>query len=94
LDQIDKAAGQVYNVGGGPDNTLSVWTELGPMLERLVGHSIPVDHGDWRPGDQRIFVADIRKAHKELGWQPGVGKVEGVQKLYQWVIANRSLFTN
>jgi CDP-paratose 2-epimerase len=94
LDQIDKAAGQVYNVGGGPENTLSVWTELGPMLERLVGHSIPVAHGDWRPGDQRIFVADIRKAYKELGWQPRVGKAEGVQKLYQWLIANRSLFTN
>lgn len=92
VEHIDVAAGQVYNVGGGPQNTLAVWHELGPMLERLVGHKIAVTYGDWRPGDQRIFVADIRKAGRELGWRPRVSKTEGVRRLYEWVVANRSLF--
>jgi len=92
VSQIEVAAGQVYNAGGGSQNTLSVWTELGPMLEELLGHPIPVGRGDWRPGDQRIFVADTRKAQQELGWQPCVSKEEGVRRLYQWVAANRSLF--
>ena len=70
IEQIDVAAGQVYNVGGGPGNTLAVWQELGPMLTRLMGDEIPVAHDDWRPGDQHIFVADIRKAERELGWRP------------------------
>ena len=92
VNRIEVAAGQVYNVGGGPENTLAVWRELGPMLEALLGRKIDVGHGDWRPGDQRIFVADIRKAARELSWQPKVSKQEGVRRLYGWVVANRALF--
>jgi CDP-paratose 2-epimerase len=92
VDHIESAAGQVYNVGGGPENTLSVWRELGPMLEALLGRKIPVSRDDWRPGDQRIFLSDIRKARRELGWRPRVGKEEGVHRLYEWVVTNQSLF--
>jgi CDP-paratose 2-epimerase len=92
IERIDVAAGQVYNVGGGPENTLSVWQELGPMLARLTGREIGVAWDDWRPGDQRIFVADIRRAEQELGWRPQTGKEEGIERLYEWVAANRALF--
>lgn len=92
VSQRDTAAGQVYNVGGGAENTLAVWAGLGPMLEELVGHEIEVEYTDWRPGDQRIFVADIGKAQRELGWAPQVDKEEGVRRLYEWVVAHRSLF--
>ena len=92
IERIDVAAGQVYNVGGGPENTLAVWQELGPILQRLIGHEIPVAHDDWRPGDQQIFVADIRKAERELGWRPSTSREDGVRRLYNWVVENRSLF--
>ena len=92
IERIDVAAGQVYNVGGGPANTLSVWSELGPMLQALLGRTISVGYDDWRPGDQRIFVANIEKAWRELGWQPKVSKQEGVRRLVDWVLANRALF--
>ncbi|MBN1659274.1 MAG: SDR family NAD(P)-dependent oxidoreductase [Anaerolineae bacterium] len=92
IDQIDVAAGQVYNVGGGPENTLAVWTELEPMLQALTGREIPVAWDHWRPGDQRIFVANVDKAARELGWRPQVGKEEGVRRLYEWVVAHRDLF--
>lgn len=90
--RIDVSAGQVYNVGGGPDNTLAVWSELGPMLEALIGHKLDISWSDWRPGDQRIFVADIRKAAKDLGWRPRTSKGEGVRRLYEWVVTHRELF--
>jgi CDP-paratose 2-epimerase len=93
IDHIDVAAGQVYNVGGGAVHTMSVWAEFGPLLERLMGHSIPVSRADWRPGDQRVYVSDIRRAEHELGWRPRVGVDEGVQRLYDWVVANQHLFT-
>lgn len=86
-------AGEIYNVGGGPAHTMSIWEEFRPLLERLVGRSIPVSYADWRPGDQRIYVSDIRKAEEELGWRPRVGVEEGVERLYEWVAANRELFT-
>jgi len=92
IDRIDVAAGQVYNVGGGPENVLAVWSDLGPMLEALLGRKIPVAWDDWRPGDQRIFVAGIGKAQRELGWRPQVSRAEGVRRLYEWVSANLSLF--
>ena len=89
---IDQVAGQIYNVGGGAANQLSVWREFGPLLERLIGRKIPVSWCNWRPGDQRIFVADIRKAAEHLGWQPKVSVEEGITRLYRWVVENQALF--
>jgi CDP-paratose 2-epimerase len=92
VDRIDVAAGQVYNVGGGPGFTMSVWAEFGPLLQRLLGRPIEVSHSDWRPGDQRIYVSDIRKAERDLGWHPRVNVEEGIRRLYDWVTHNRELF--
>jgi CDP-paratose 2-epimerase len=92
VTRIDHAAGRVYNVGGGPEKTLSIWQEFGPLLEELLGRELPVQQGDWRPGDQRIYVSDIRKAERELEWSPQVGVHEGVRRLYEWVAAHRELF--
>jgi CDP-paratose 2-epimerase len=92
LAKIDTLGGQVYNLGGGPQNTMSIWSEFGPLLEKLLGKPIPVLRGDWRPGDQKVFVADIRKAGRELGWRPKVGVEEGVERLFKWVKENQDLF--
>ncbi len=92
VDRIDDVAGEVYNIGGGPEQTLSVWREFGPLLESLVGREIPVRRGEWRPGDQRIYVSDVRKARRELDWSPRVEVEEGVRRLYEWVLAHRELF--
>jgi len=94
VEKIDSAAGRVYNLGGGPSNTLAIWSEFGPMLEELVGHPIPIGRGDWRPGDQRVFVADVRKAERELGWKPQIGVEEGIRKLFEWVRDNKNLFSH
>ncbi len=92
LEHIENAAGKVFNVGGGPDKTLAIWTEFEPILENLLGHKLEVGRSTWRPGDQKIFVSDIRKAGRELGWSPKVGVQEGIVRLYDWVQANRSIF--
>lgn len=92
IEQIDRAAGEVFNIGGGPDNMLSVWSEFGPMLEALRGEPIPVTYGDWRPGDQKIYVSDIRKAEDMLSWKPRTVVETGVEALYRWVGENQSLF--
>jgi CDP-paratose 2-epimerase len=92
IAKIDQVAGQVFNVGGGAGNTLTIWTEAGPLLEKLLGRPLSIGQGDWRPGDQRICVMDIRKAQSLLGWSPKTSAVDGVAKLYQWVVANRHLF--
>ena len=92
IEQARSKPGRVLNVGGGADKTISIWKEFGPILEKLVGHKIPVSKGDWRPGDQSVFIADIRKAEKELGWTPKVTPVEGITRLFNWVKNNPELF--
>jgi CDP-paratose 2-epimerase len=92
LEKIDTAAGQVYNIGGGVMNTISVWKELQPVLEQLHGRKIEVKWGDWRPGDQLIYMSDTRKAQAELGWQPKVSVDAGIRRLFEWAWDNQQLF--
>ncbi|MGQ0601228.1 MAG: GDP-mannose 4,6-dehydratase [Anaerolineales bacterium] len=90
--QIDKAAGQVFNVGGGADNTLAIWSEFGPLLAELSGRDIHVVHADWRPGDQPVFVSNNAKAKRVLGWEPQIHVRDGLTRLWRWVTSNPTLF--
>jgi len=87
IDRIDQAAGNVYNVGGGPRNQLSL-LQLLDQLEALSGKSIPRAFDAWRPGDQRVFVSDVRRIAADVGWQPTTSASEGVARLYRWVCEN------
>ena len=91
VERIDCARGQVYNVGGGHEFTLSVWSEAGPLLEQLAGRRLKVRYADWRPGDQRVYISDIRKAERELGWRPTVKPAEGLERMWGWIVENRRL---
>ncbi len=92
VDHIDQSSGKIYNIGGGPDNVISIWSEFGPMLENFLGKKLPVRMDYWRPGDQRVFVSDIRKAEQELGWKPKINVQEGLERLFKWVKENQHLF--
>jgi CDP-paratose 2-epimerase len=80
----DKIAGQAFNVGGGPDQILSL-LDLVEILERRLERRIPLKWQDWRPGDQRVYVSDIRKLETVLGWRPEIGVETGVAELVDWV---------
>jgi CDP-paratose 2-epimerase len=89
--RADELKGEVFNVGGGPSNTMSL-LELVATLERRFGRGLDPSFADWRPGDQRVFVADVRKVERVLGWRPVVSVGEGVERLIDWVRENRSQF--
>ena len=91
-ENIERTAGQVYNVGGGPSNVLSL-IELLEHIERRLGASVPSARDDWRPGDQRVYISDIRKAASDFGWSPRISKADGLARLYDWVAENRMLFS-
>jgi CDP-paratose 2-epimerase len=84
---IDTTAGHVYNIGGGPANTISIWQELWPRLEKLSGRRPRVTTQAWRPGDQPVYVSDIRQAQRDFGWRPQVGIDEGLKRLWTWAVA-------
>jgi CDP-paratose 2-epimerase len=81
---LDRTAGHVYNIGGGPSNTISVWAELGPRLEQLAGRRLLVRIEEWRPGDQPVYVSDTRRAERDFSWTPQVGLDDGLRRLWAW----------
>jgi CDP-paratose 2-epimerase len=83
VSRVDHTAGQVYNLGGGPAHTLSVWVELREYLRELLGRVPEARLGPWRPGDQRIYISDIRKAQRDLDWAPKVTVAEGLQRMIE-----------
>lgn len=90
LASIGKTSGRVYNIGGGPANTISLLDLLG-FLASECSLPVPVTYSDWRPGDQPVFVSDIRKAKDDFGWAPQWDWTTGVRKLVEWVRENRRM---
>lgn len=88
VERIDVAAGQIYNAGGGAANSISL-RELLAMLEQALGRPIPRVTADWRPGDQRIFIANNAKAQRDLDWAPALSPDRGLPALIEWTNANR-----
>lgn len=85
---IGRTAGRAYNIGGGPLNTLSV-AELVDYLGRKL--RLRHSYGEWRPGDQRIYVSAIDRAAADFGWTPKVDPETGLARLLGWLTENRHL---
>ena len=81
---IATTCGNAYNIGGGPANTLSL-LELIDLLERQFGYRLNYTFDDWRPGDQRVFVSDVRRAYDDFGWAPATNPADGIGELSQWL---------
>ncbi len=94
IGALDRTAGQVYNIGGGPQHTLSIWCEFSRYLEELLGRPAPADFTDWRPGDQRVYISDIRRAGRDFGWAPRIGLREGLTRLFTWIKAHQDLLSH
>jgi CDP-paratose 2-epimerase len=91
VQKRDNIHHDVYNIGGGVENTMSL-LELLDILEDLTGKRSKIVFDDWRPSDQKVYISDIAKAKRELGWKPEISPSEGVKKLVEWVEENKELF--
>ncbi|MFP4143825.1 MAG: NAD-dependent epimerase/dehydratase family protein [Phycisphaeraceae bacterium] len=84
IEHIDRTAGQAYNIGGGPQRTVSL-LELMDLIEDLHGRRPEIHFDDWRSGDQRYYVSDIRRFQDATGWRPETEVRDGVARLYEWL---------
>jgi CDP-paratose 2-epimerase len=82
----------VFNMGGGPENTLSL-LELLDLIKKTTGRYPELRYDNWRPSDQKVYISDITKARETLGWKPTTSPLDGVVQLIKWVEANRNLFS-
>ncbi len=88
--RIADVSGQAFNLGGGPANAvtlLQVLAEIG----KITGRSADVCFADWRPGDQRYFVADTSRVRRALGLGPAVDWRDGLRRLAAWVDSEREM---
>ena len=81
----------VFNVGGGPTQTVSL-QELLDLLERLTRKRSPVTYADWRPSDQKVYISDLARVQGALPWKPCVSFEDGLSRLVAWVGEHRELF--
>lgn len=84
VERIEMARGHVFNVGGGMANSLSL-LELLTMLEEILEVRLDFRRLPPRESDQRVFVADVGKAERLLGWIPEVGARAGVERMVDWL---------
>jgi CDP-paratose 2-epimerase len=90
VDGIEGITGQAFNIGGGPENTVSL-LELIDLIELLEAAPVDVLADAERPGDQRWYVSDTRKFRAATGWRPRVGATEGIEALADWLASSRTL---
>jgi len=81
----------LFNIGGGPDNTISL-LEFLDELEELTGKRPKVNFSDWRPSDQKVYITDTTKLENSLGWKIKTPVKQGIGKLAEWVKENGSYF--
>lgn len=84
LERITDVQGQAFNLGGGPENAVSL-RELLAEIATFSNHDVHLSRADWRRGDQLYFVADTRKLQRATGWRARMGWRDGVRDLARWL---------
>ena len=83
FEQIHRTSGNVYNIGGGQTNSLSL-LEFFDTLERLTHNQMRFQKLEWRIGDQKFFIANTGLAAQHFGWKPAVEKEKGLAAMLEW----------
>jgi CDP-paratose 2-epimerase len=82
-ERIQTVRGHAFNVGGGMRNSLSL-RELFCLLGEFLDVDVLFESTPNRESDQKVFVADIKKAEQLLGWRPQVDAREGIKSMLEW----------
>ena len=88
--QIEKTAGQIYNVGGGVQNSVSL-REVIEEIQKLTGKRLRCETQRPRPGDQLFYVTDFEKLHKHTGWKPQHNVRQTIEAIHAWWKEQRRL---
>ncbi|MEX2346685.1 MAG: GDP-mannose 4,6-dehydratase [Balneolaceae bacterium] len=88
MANINDLSGEVFNIGGGPENTVSLLQVINKIQE-MHNRKLDVRFEDWRAGDQKYYVTDYSKFNKATGWSPQTDIDTGLERLYGWLKKNK-----
>ena len=78
------ASGEIFNIGGGFLNSLSILELFEILKEELSIKELKFKIIERRTSDQDCFIANIDKAKNALSWQPKISSLEGIKKMLNW----------
>jgi len=88
MKQMDRFRGDIFNLGGGAENSLSL-REGTQLLERKLGYGTTITtEAAIRKADLPIYFTDNRKAARGLNWRPSVTVDEGFERILAWIRSN------
>jgi CDP-paratose 2-epimerase len=93
LENIDGVAGRAFNLGGGPENAISL-IELIDEVREITGRDVELSFEDWRQGDQRWYVSDTHSVRAELDLPRPRAWRDGVAALAEWLANERGVEVN
>ncbi len=82
-----KTNGEVYNIGGGYKNKISI-NNLISILEKKLNKKIKVKYYKERKGDQKVFISNNNKAKKDFNWYPKTNFDNGLNRTIEWIKDN------
>ncbi len=89
--QLDRFDGQVFNVGGGLERSLSL-LETTTLCEQITGRRITIHRQpQTRVADVPLYISDHRKVADLCGWQPARGAKQTLSDIYEWIGENEAL---
>ncbi len=85
----DRTAGQIYNVGGGPERSVSVFAMLQAIADET-GINPILQYSAVRPGDQPLYISNTAKLEAQTGWQPRHSCRETLKAIHRFWRENRA----
>jgi CDP-paratose 2-epimerase len=90
ISKLPTFRGEVFNVGGGAPNSVSLCEATAAMRE-ISSRSTPITQSEKvRQGDIALYFTDNRKALKHFGWQPQIDLRAGFTRIFEWIRENET----
>lgn len=85
LANLDALNGQMFNVGGGVEVSLSLH-ETTQLCQAITGHTVPIHRvAVTRPADLKLYITDNQRITQATGWAPRRTPAETLTSIYQWI---------
>ena len=83
----NKKLNDVYNIGGGYKNSISI-LELLDNLEKKLKRKILFKKYKWRLNDQKIYITNFKKIKNSIEWRPKTSISNGLDRIILWITKN------
>ncbi|HZS43077.1 MAG TPA: NAD-dependent epimerase/dehydratase family protein [Candidatus Paceibacterota bacterium] len=90
IRNLEKSNGQIFNLGGGLKNSLSL-REMTNICQEITGRKVSISPvKDGRAGDIKIYITDYSKFKTLSGWEPKRTAKKTVTDLFKWISENKN----